>query len=172
MSELSNLTTCIATNLDSCTKTSIKNEIRAVKDIIVYMCSEEGQQVVLDLADSSCANDPLIETRMEIMMMGCLEDFQFGIQMAQLEAYFEGREFNISEVCPFIDELHVCIVNNGAEMCGPAMGSFLSSIWGIASRDQFTQFGCHQEAAVTRRALKRAVPMLLKRAALIRKYRK
>ncbi|GFS10390.1 hypothetical protein ElyMa_003060000 [Elysia marginata] len=140
--ELSGLTTCISDNLDSCTEVSIKNEIKAIKDIVQYICSDDGRQVVLDLADSQCNDDPTLELRMEMMMHGCLENFQIGIQMAQFQAIMDGREFQVSEVCPFTDQLETCIVNGAADMCGSAMGTFMTNIWHIAASDQFAQFGC------------------------------
>ena len=43
-SELGGLTGCITNNLDTCSETSVKNEIKAVKDIITYMCSPDGRE--------------------------------------------------------------------------------------------------------------------------------
>ncbi|GFR62522.1 hypothetical protein ElyMa_005457900 [Elysia marginata] len=140
--ELSGLTTCVSNNLDSCTEVSIKNEIKALKDFVEYICSDDGRQDILDLADSQCNDHPNLELHMEMMMHGCLEDFQMSVQMAQFQAIMDGREFQVSEVCPFTEELEACIVNRSAAMCGPAWGTFMTNIWHIAASDQFAQFGC------------------------------
>ncbi|GFR78004.1 hypothetical protein ElyMa_002250800 [Elysia marginata] len=170
--ELSGYTTCVSDNLDTCNSTSVRNQIEKIKDIVEYVCSADGRQVVLDLADSECNDDPILETRIETMMNGCVEDFIMGVQMAQFQAILDGRQFNVSEICPFTDELEVCIVNGSADMCGAAMGTFMTNIWHIASSDQFAQFGCVHDTDRRRRAVKRAVSMILKRAVLLKKLKK
>ncbi|GFO32340.1 hypothetical protein PoB_005884500 [Plakobranchus ocellatus] len=42
--ELSNLTSCVASRLETCDDDTVKYEMKATKDIIDYMCSEEGRQ--------------------------------------------------------------------------------------------------------------------------------
>ncbi|GFN92960.1 hypothetical protein PoB_001946600 [Plakobranchus ocellatus] len=169
--ELSNLTSCISNKLGTCDDATVKNEVKAAKDIIEYMCSPEGKQVVISLASSPCADNPLLEIQMEIMMQGCLETFQFDLQMEAMNAAFSGRDFEMSDACPFIDQLETCLIQGSTQMCGAQMGTFMAKIWDIATRDQFSEFGCSHSVIHSRRYVKRALPMLSKRLATISKLK-
>ncbi|GFN92968.1 hypothetical protein PoB_001947400 [Plakobranchus ocellatus] len=169
--QLSNFTSCITNRIDTCDDDTVKNEVRMAKDIVEYMCSAEGRPVVLRLASSDCAQNPLLEIQVEVMMHGCLETFTFDLQMKALNAAFSGREFEVSDACPFIDQLETCFVQGATGMCDADMGTFVANIWNIIVGDQFAQFGCTQNVIQRRRYVKRALPMLSKKLAAISKFK-
>ncbi|GFN92972.1 hypothetical protein PoB_001947800 [Plakobranchus ocellatus] len=169
--ELNNLTSCITNRLDTCNDDTVRNDVRMAKDIIEYMCSAEGRPVVLRLASSDCAQNPLLEIQVEVMMHGCLETFTFDLQMEALNAAFSGREFVVSDACPFIDRLRTCLIQGATDMCDADMGTFVANVWDIAAGDQFAEFGCTQNVIQSRRYVKRALPMLSKRLTAISKLK-
>ncbi|GFN92966.1 hypothetical protein PoB_001947200 [Plakobranchus ocellatus] len=133
--------------------------------------STPSSLVVISLASSPCADNPLLEIQMEIMMQGCLETFQFDLQMEAMNAAFSGRDFEMSDACPFIDQWETCLIQGSTQMCGAQMGTFMTKIWDIATRDQFSEFGCSHSIIHSRRYVKRALPMLSKRLGTISKLK-
>ncbi|GFO01586.1 craniofacial development protein 2-like, partial [Plakobranchus ocellatus] len=123
------------------------------------------------LENSACAGNPFLELYMEFMMQGCLETFSFDLQMEAFNAAISGREFELNDACPFLDQLETCLIQGSTNMCGTDMGTFVANIWDIATRDQFAQFGCTQNAIHSRRNVKRALPMIEKRLAIISKLK-
>ncbi|GFN92973.1 hypothetical protein PoB_001947900 [Plakobranchus ocellatus] len=169
--ELDNLTSCITNRLDTCDDAIVKNDVRMSKDIVEYMCSAEGRPVVLRLASSDCAQNPLLEVQVQVMLQGCLDTFTFELQLEALNAAFHRREFEMSDACPFIDQLRTCLIQGATNMCDADMGTFVANVWDIAVGNQFAQFGCTQNLVQSRRYVKRALPMLSKRLAAISKLK-
>ncbi|GFO41058.1 hypothetical protein PoB_006756300 [Plakobranchus ocellatus] len=169
--ELSNLTSCITNRLDTCDDDIVKNDVKIAKDILQYMCSAEGRPLVLQLASSDCARNPLLEIQIQVMMHGCLETYTFDFQMEALKAAFSGREFKVSDACPFINQLKTCLIQGATDMCDARMGTFVANVWDIAAGDQFVYSECTQNVIQSRRYVKRALPMLSKRLAAISKLK-
>ncbi|GFO09615.1 hypothetical protein PoB_003612000 [Plakobranchus ocellatus] len=169
--ELSNLTSCITNRLHTCDDDTVKNDVKMTKDIAGYMCSAEGRPVVLRLASSECAQNQSLNVQIQVMMHGCIETFTLDLQMEVLNAAFSRRKFEMSDACPFIDQLRTCLIQGATDTCDADMGTFVANVWDIAAGDQFAIFGCTQNVVQSRRYVKRALPMLSERLAAISKLK-
>ncbi|GFO09501.1 hypothetical protein PoB_003600600 [Plakobranchus ocellatus] len=170
-SELSNLTSCITSRLDTCDNMTIKSDVIVNTELLAYPCSPEGRPVVYRLALSNCTQSSSFEAEKEAMMTGCLDTFGSDLQMEAQNAGNAGRELNISVLCHFIYQMKTCFIQGGTDICGADLGTFMAYYWDITIGAGFADLECAQNVVQSRRYVKRALPMLSQNLAAISKLR-
>lgn len=173
-SELGAMTTCINNNnnKDSCPFKSVRKEVVAIRDVIEWLCTPEGIQVAQAVESSPCIDDIFMEVRVNLMMQSCLSDFQLNLELKQMDALTSGTMFKKQDACPFVSELNSCVIDGSRSRCGEEMATLVRHMWNIVTNDEFTEFGCSLNSLKKRHILRRAIPILMKRAALNKKLRK
>ncbi|KAK3781430.1 hypothetical protein RRG08_019056 [Elysia crispata] len=162
-SKLPAMKTCISTRKKFCMSVKENMEVKIFGDIIDYMCTPEGRQVILDLDKTPCKDDPLFGMKFEGLMMGCLATFQSGIK-ADFEA--KKRPLTNEERCPYIYQLDKCVVDDTKKMCGQEMATYVDKIWEISTKEGFKAYDCALTHAHKRRYLEAAMP-IIKRSRLL-----
>ncbi|GFO32337.1 hypothetical protein PoB_005884200 [Plakobranchus ocellatus] len=143
--KLSSLNSCITSRLDTCDNDTVKSDVRLFKDIDEYICSAEGRPVILRIANSDCAPNPLVQVQIRAMLQGCFETFMIFIELEAQKA-----EYETSDACPFIDQAKTCAIQGATDICDADMGTVVANIWDIANGNRFAEFGCTQNAIQSR----------------------
>lgn len=158
---------CVNTHEKRCKNKHARYDANSVRDILQYMCTDAGRELISLMRSSQCAEDIL---SLEMRVLECIDEFEVEISEDAFPEAITGSpptptpvslaNSEPSSFCVHVDELDRCLIHGSYKLCGNDWGTFVADVWRIFSRDEMSQFGCNDRRIRIRRSLSWARSML------------